>query len=169
MNNSAIKSIFILGGLSSLLAVVVVAFWFWAGIVRVDLLNANVFLNGKGITTQQEKLQIMKKEIRDTRDNFILLRGLIITEDQVPDILNNIESLGTSGVDVSVQSVSVRDNELTVSTGFIGSFSEAIAIMGNSTDNKYASYINSFEVHQGDDGEWEANMNIAIPIITDVE
>lgn len=161
-----------------LLVVFVVCFcalWYWAGSIRSDLKEVVALSVGGSEAALQEKLQAMRKELRETVSEREKLREFVIAEEDVPQFLNDIEGLGGSGTRIFVRSIDVDKDAamLRTSFAFSGSFAEVQALVKEITEIRYVLYVDSFEMRTGRSVEgrrvWDATMSAFLPMVVEDE
>ncbi len=127
------------------------AFWYWATFVQESLQKVLDESYGGSRTTQEEKLRALRKEARDTAESRNKLRALAVAEDQVPNLLNVLETLSMDTVPIFIRGVNLQADQgmVSVSLMFSGSMKEVMSIIGELTVLDYASYIDSLEIRTG--------------------
>lgn len=152
------------------------ALWYWAGTVQDSLRQVVEVTAGGSEAAQQKKIQRMRKELRDTKEDRLLLHTLALSEGEVPGFLNNIELLGSGNIAISVRSIDIDTEKgiISVLLAFSGNFNEVVQVLEDIKGIAYASYIDMFEmrVDKKDTSgslKQEVSMRLIIPLLVDKE
>jgi len=150
------------------------ALWYWAGLVQHSLRKVVEITHGSSEADQQQKIQRMRKELRDTRESRSSLHKLALSESQVPSFLNKVESLGVGDSLISVRSIDIDKESalIAVSLAFSGDFNEIVQVLENLSGITYASYIDMFEMHRNKKDilgsiSQVASMRLVVPLLVD--
>lgn len=149
--------------------ILLISLWFlftWSNNSVDKLKIANSVISGAE-NSNEEKLNNMRKEIKDIRPYIDKFQELAVTQDAIPSILNDIELTGGPNSSIVISGVSI-DNErnlIQISANTSCALDVCLNILGEVSSFRKMVGMSSINMREMDEGRWAVSMHIQIPLL----